>query len=362
MSDNENTYEDHIEVTPEAEPPYEVAEVEAVAPTLIEQPIIKRGPKWTTVILTGLIAGLVGAGAGAAALYTLAPKLIGTDGAQVATLERQIETRISALDTRLQTAEARAPSRTDAFDPTDLDQRLAALETAPVFADDITDRIAVLEAAPRPEIDPAALSALQAAQADGFQWPDTKLIETALVRIDERLLSLEADDADTSDVMNRLAALENRPVETTMPDDIIARLDAMEQRDAETGMPPELIARLDALESREPEAVMSPELMDRIAALESAPAPVAVPRFVLPFPKAEMLRAVDANREGGFMSRTLSKHVRVKSDDDPTTLINGITADIADGDLDAAAAKFDRLPEAVQAPGRAWYASLKDTP
>jgi hypothetical protein len=107
---------------------------------------------------------------------------------------------------------------------------------------------------------------------------------------------------------------------------------------------------------------MPADVMARLAALEATSAPATQPRFVLAFPKAEMLRAVDANREGGFMERTLSKHVRVKSEDDPTTLINGIAADISEGDLNAAAAKFERLPAAIQAPGKAWYASVKDTP
>ncbi len=329
MSNDENTYEDHItadiggEPEAEIEPPYEPADVEVVAPEAV-----KRGPGWKAVILTGLLAGLVGAGAGAAALHSVAPKLFAADS----TLERQIEAKISMLETRLAAAETQA-APTTVFDATALEDRLGALEAR--TTDDLSDRLTALEAMPRPEIDPDALSALQAAQVDGFDWPDTTQIEAVLISMDERLTELEtAEPAGDGD-----ASLDR--------DDPILE---------------ELRERLTTLETREPAATMPADVMARLAALEATPAPATQPRFVLAFPKAEMLHAVDANREGGFMERTLSKHVRVKSEDDPTTLINGIAADISEGDLNAAAAKFERLPAAIQAPGKAWYASVKDTP
>ena len=65
-----------------------------------------------------------------------------------------------------------------------------------------------LESAPRPEIDPEALSALQSAQKDGFEWPDVSNLET-------RIESLESEpDAE---------------VQTELPAELLERLTALEE-------------------------------------------------------------------------------------------------------------------------------------
>ena len=51
--------------------------------------------------------------------------------------------------------------------------------------------------------------------------------------------------------------------------------------------------------------------------------------------------------------------MRVKDENDPLSLIEGIEADIANGRLEGAAEKYDRLPEPVRAAGQAWYDSVK---
>jgi hypothetical protein len=63
--------------------------------------------------------------------------------------------------------------------------------------------------------------------------------------------------------------------------------------------------------------------------------------------------------EGGMIKKTLSRHIRVKDDNDPLTLIDGIEADLSGGRLGAAAEKFERLPAPVRAKGQAWYESVK---
>ena len=102
-------------------------------------------------------------------------------------------------------------------------------------------------------------------------------------------------------------------------------------------------------------------LTKRLAALEKkASAPVEVNRVtLLAFPKDQLMEAVTENTQGGFMAKALSKHVRVKDEDDPRTLINGIETDIAEGRLEAATKKFERLPAPVKTAGQAWYESVK---
>ena len=60
-----------------------------------------------------------------------------------------------------------------------------------------------------------------------------------------------------------------------------------------------------------------------------------------------------------MMKKLLSKHVRVKDDDDPATLIAAMEADMEQGRLREALQKYDRLPEPVRAAGQVWSNSVK---
>lgn len=306
-------YEDLVDET-DAAGAEEGVEADAADPA-----VVKRAPGWKAVIITGLLAGLIGTGGGAAALY-YGLKTQSPDMTQVkAELQQELRAEMTALTSRLSAVENTADEAANRL--------LPEFDMAPMDLSPLEARIIALENAPSPEIDPDALSALQAAQADGFEWPNV------------------------DDLNDRLAALENRPIATTDPSvspemllEMADRIDALEAAPAlavPPALPTDLLARIDALENR---PVVTPEKQ-------------IIP--VLAFPKQAMLRAAEDMATGGFIERTLSKHVRVKDDDDPRTLIEGIEADLSEGRLDLAANKYERLPAPVQQVARAWYESVQ---
>ena len=214
----------------------------------------------------------------------------------------------------------------------------------------------------------AELASLRAEFADATSaGPSADLDLRPLQR---RIAALEARpqaDPDTSDLEARITALETRP-EPTLDEDLVARLEALRE-DGFTGAPaPDLsalIARVDALEARPaPDtqgAIDLGPLEARLDALESrgvAPvAPAVIPSAELPpFPAQALRDGVEAQRGG-----LLSKHFRVRSDDDPLTLIEGIEADMAAGRATQALAKFDRLPEPLRNLARGWRADMETT-
>lgn len=306
-------YEDLVDDTdaPQAE-----ESVEADAPV---QEDAKRAPGWKAVILTGIIAGFIGTGGGAAALYYgLKTQSPNTDSLKVE-LQKEMRAEMTALTSRLSTVEATAEAAaTRPLPDTNID---------PVDLGPLEERLAALENAPSPEIDPEALSALQAAQADGFEWPNVDDLTDRIAALEDRLLAM-ADPAVSPDMLlemaDRIDALESAPLIEPTP-----------------AVPAALLARIDALENR---PALKPET-------EVVP--------VLAFPKEAMTRAVENMATGGFIERTLSKHVRVKDDDDPRTLISAIETDLAEGRLDLAANKYERLPAPVQQAARAWYESVQ---
>lgn len=310
-------YEDLVDET-DAAGAEEGVEADAADPA-----VEKRAPGWKAVIITGLLAGLIGTGGGAAALYygiSYGLKTQSPDMTQLkAELQQELRAEMTALTSRLSAVENTADEAANRL--------LPEFDMAPMDLSPLEARIIALENAPSPEIDPDALSALQAAQADGFEWPNV------------------------DDLNDRLAALENRPIATTDPSvspemllEMADRIDALEAASAlavAPALPTDLLARIDALENR---PVVTPEKQ-------------IIP--VLAFPKQAMLRATEDMATGGFIERTLSKHVRVKDDDDPRTLIEGIEADLSEGRLDLAANKYESLPAPVQQVARAWYESVQ---
>jgi len=245
---------------------------------------------WKAFILTGLIASLFGAAGGGYGVYS-ALKGNASNPNKAAQVDlTPLETKITNLSARLEAAEASAEKAA----------KRSAPKSKPVDLSGFEKRLDALEGAPSPEIDPAALTALQSAQADGFEWPDT------------------------SDLENRLSELETKlgdAPEASVPADILDRLEALEKRPR------------------------------KAAPVKTTP--------ILAFPKAAMLAAVEDNTEGGVFKKTLSRHVRVKDENAPLTLIEGIEADIAKGRLEMAAKKYERLPEPIRAAGQAWYDSVK---
>ncbi|WP_427452382.1 hypothetical protein [Litorimonas sp. WD9-15] len=332
-------YEDLVDDQPEDPAPDPAPE-----PVEVEPPV-KRGASWKAVILTGLLAGLVGTGGGAAAVYfglkNQTPDTPTFDAQALRTeLQQAMSSQMTAFDTRLSSAEAKIKQTANRPAP----------ELSPVDFSPLEARLSDLEASAQTEIAPETLTALKAATEDGFQWPDVSELE-------DRLAALENQTETSSDVMpdmmlamaDRIDALE--AMDRTAPvaegsDTLMTRLEALENRSLTVStpdIPDNLMARIEALENR---PVVKTQTETEI-----------VP--VLAFPKAALIKAVEETTEGGFMSRTLSKHIRVKDEDDPRTLIDGISNDITEGRLDLAMNKYERLPEPVRTAGQAWYNSVK---
>ena len=276
---------------------------------------------WKAFILTGFLASLIGAGGGGYGAYTALKKFSPAPATQTDVDLSPIEMKLKQLTDRVNIVETEAQEAASS----------PQLETEPVDLSALEDRLTTLETAPSPEIDPAALTALQAAQKDGFEWPDVSTLEG-------KIAALEAK-ADTV-------------TETILPENLLDRLTALETH-AETVQNTDPVLAID-------EGVMS-EFNARLSALEnrSDVAPKIERVSILAFPKALMIEAVDVNMEGGLIKKVLSRHVRVKSANNPLTLIEGIENDLSQGRLAPAAEKFERLPSPVRSAGQAWYESVK---
>jgi len=369
-------YEDMIEEEPKPEaefPPEEIA-TDPVEP--------KAKSPWKAFILTGLLAGLIGAAGGGYGVYEGIKRYAPASVPQAEVDLSPIEARLNKLTDRVTEAEAEALDAANRpavdYKPvdmpeelSDIEARLTALETtsaAEMPTSQMEERLAALEAAPKPEIDPEALSALQAAQKDGFEWPDTTALEARLGGLEAQAETFLAPAADKDALEDRIKNLEVRTEErsdaaaTTADQTVAAPIAAL---------PNDLMDRIDTLESEietlrnaEPDSVDEEKMSAlevRLSALENRPSPTPVVEKVaiLAFPKAQMIAAVEENMEGGVIRKTLSRHIRVKDANDPLTLIDGIETNLSEGQLAVAAEKFERLPSPVRAAGQAWYESVK---
>lgn len=298
------------DVEPVAEPADEEHTPEPEAP--------RAKSPWKAFILTGFLAGLIGAAAGGYGVYEGLKRFAPTPA-------KQAEVDFSSIEAKLEAFGARIADTEDAL------SEVIIPEQEPIDLSGLEARLAELEAAPRPEIDPEALSALQDAQADGFEWPDQSAVEARIAALETSVEALPETNVPT-DLLKRLSALE-------------AELEAVQQADSQNALDDAQLA----------------ELNSRLSVLENQPAPEPVIERVsiLAFPKAQLIQAVEDNQTGGIIEKTLSRHIRVKSENDPLTLIDGIETDISKGRLANAAKKFERLPAPVRSAGQAWYESVK---
>jgi len=148
---------------------------------------------------------------------------------------------------------------------------------------------------------------------------------------------------------------------------IEGRLKALESA-APQDIDAELIARLEALKEEGSEALDLLDIMARIEALENRPAsvmPVKVtPAFTAaatpdPFPEATVLAALETSEpSGGWLKRSLKKHISVQSDENPHYLVELIVQNMEDGNIEAALTAFDKLPADAKAAAAGWRESL----
>ena len=167
---------------------------------------------------------------------------------------------------------------------------------------------------------------------------------------------------DLSPLEDRLTALENTPLpewpEPVPPIDeaLVTRLEALKEDGFEVSPPPDLAPllteiealslRVEALEARPTVQSVSRET------LQKQPDPISIES--LPTFPADILREGAEARRGGLFS----KHFRVRTEDDPLTLIEGVEADLSAGNAAAAVEKFDRLPQELQNLARGWRADM----
>lgn len=285
-------------------------EVEYLEPDTVEEEVVEVKPKsgvgFIPVLGVGMVAAILGAVGGTfgAQYFTPKPDL----SAVQAQIERAVADvkdantkEIASLKNTVQTLRQQTSETTN---QSELTEKIAA----------INRRLESLENAPEPtlsDISPETLNALQAAQADGFVWPDTDELETEL-----------------SDVKAELALLKSN-------------ISSLEEKDA---------AIFDALLA-----------VKDLVQLQNRPE--NVPLKLTPnieFPKMKMLAVVESETTNiGFLARALNKHVKVKDANDPTVLIEQISTAIENDDIKSAIAVFDKLPEDMRVIGQDWRNSVQ---
>lgn len=280
-------------------------DVEIVEPEEIEQneemePKTK-GVGLVSVVIFSAFAALTGAVGGAfgAQYFIKAPDISAINSQislQAADVEDKFQKSVNALKVDMNAL------KTDLMDVQGgqaSEQILASLQ----------NRLEVLENAPEtgiPEIEPEALTALQNAQADGFEWPDMTGLESTIVRLEQ----------ENSDLSDRVQALS----------------DALESiTDAPTDIMP-----IGGGESSRPLTINQT---------------ITLPAF----PETALRKAADeAVKQKGFLARTLSKHIDVRQPDDPVVLIEKSALAVKSGDLELAVKTFDQLPDEIKAAGQDW--------
>ena len=281
----------------------------------LENNMETKRPGLKGTLLAGLLAGLFGLGGAAAGVYF---GLKTQKAPNIQTVTKDVEAfkaeLLDAQTAQLKSIETRLLKLETNF------KAVSDIQAEPAATPDLSpleDRLARLEAASDIEISPETLSALTQAQADGFDWPDVSTLE--------------------------------------------ARLDALETSELQQAPDLGIIeTRLKALETRKPSvetATIPKTLLSRISVLEDqANVNAQAAQFSqIEFPKELLLKAAKNTSDGNVLQRALSKHVRVKDDDDPVTLIEGIETDISAGQYNQALVKFESLPKDVQAIGKSWY-------
>jgi hypothetical protein len=261
----------------------------------------KKGVGLFSVVLLSSVVAIIGAVGGAYGAQYLAktPDLSAIDNQislKVADIEDKTQKSVAALRTELDVL------KTDIMDVQGgqaSEQVLASLQ----------NRLEALENAPLPEIpdiDADAVSALQRAQADGFNWPD-------LTEIDANISRLEKEHADLTDRLQNIS--EEFETFKEAPIDVVA------------------------------------------LGGEAAPEPIMITQtLTLPiFPEMALRKsAEEAVSRKGFLARTLSKHIDVRQPNDPIVLIEKAALAVKSGNLDLAVKTFDQLPDEIKVAGQDW--------
>lgn len=196
----------------------------------------------------------------------------------------------------------------------------------------------------------------------------SKSLQTPATDISPLMTSIEALETENKTLKAQIARLERsvkalpKPVSIDLSS-IEARLDALEGAKPQE-IDPDLVTRLEALKEDGSEALDLSDIMARLESLETRPVAAAplktAPTLSAinaadPFPEAAILAALESTQpSGGWLKRSLKKHISVQSDDNPHYLVELIVQNIEDENFEAAVAAFDKLPAEAKAAGQAW--------
>lgn len=151
---------------------------------------------------------------------------------------------------------------------------------------------------------------------------------------------------DLSSIETRLGALEGAKPQV-IDQDLLARLETLKEEGSEALDLSDIIARLEALETRPVSTATIP--------IVSVQPHKSISET---FPKAAILAAIEASEpSGGWLKRSLKKHISVQSEDNPRYLLELIAQNIKDRNIEAALAAFDKLPAEAKAAGQDWRES-----
>lgn len=162
----------------------------------------------------------------------------------------------------------------------------------------------------------------------------------------------KSETPDLKPIMSRLEALETAAPQSIDPD-LVARLETLQEDGSQALDLSDIITRLEALEARAVFASSNVQAENNM--------PRTVTRQVEPFPEAKILAALETSQaSGGWLKRSLKKHISVQSEDNPHYLVELIMQHIEDENMEAAISTFDKLPDEAKAAGKSWRESLEN--
>ncbi len=318
-----------------------------------ELPKVRRGVGYGALIFMSLLAAIAGVIGGGLISPVINKHLTLVERPSAQAGPAATDAAVKALQTQMINLEAASESSVTVEDMQGLEARLNNLESQIRVAADGT------------VLDPQIMQRLETLEMA------EKAAPTDLTGVTSRLDALEAqsrrEPADpsgviyTSDLKARLAALEALP---------------LLQEGAQMGIQtdPSVLERLAAVESIEipamPEPVDLSPIVSRISQLESqfeqmtvdmekaAALRAAIP--LPPFPRSDIVAAMSGAVESdqGWMSRTLNKHVKVR-DTSLILIVDDIEALLLQGEVDAALARVQDLPQEGRTAAQSWVEAVK---
>ena len=202
----------------------------------------------------------------------------------------------------------------------------------------------------------------------------SKMLQNPAMDISPVTANIEALEAENKTLKVQVTRLQrdikalHQPAKIDLSD-IEGRLKALETANPQE-IDKDLVARLEALKEDGSEALDLSDITARIEALETRPAPVtsanvtlakSIDAVPMPFPEAAILKTLETSQQaGGWLKRSLKKHISVQSEDNPQYLVEMIVQNIEDGNIEAALTTFDKLPAEAKAAGAAWRSSFAD--